>query len=95
MSKARMLSALMLVCLLVLGICSWAGAEEVIIVDKALTERVAVPADQPIISGAISPETGISSESDSNMYSSVQMGSATSNLMPAARKVLFNLKLTF
>ncbi len=47
------------------------------------------------LSGAISPETGISSESDSNMYSSVQMGSATSNLMPAARKVLFNLKLTF
>ena len=47
------------------------------------------------LSGAISPETGISTESDSNMYSSVQMGSATSNLMPAARKVLFNLKLTF
>lgn len=47
------------------------------------------------VSGAISPETGISSDSDSNMYSSVQMGSATSNLMPAARKVLFNLKITF
>lgn len=47
------------------------------------------------LSGAISPETGISSDSDSNQYSSVQMGSATSNLMPAARKVLFNLKLTF
>ena len=47
------------------------------------------------ISGAISPETGISSDSDSNMYSSVQMGSATSNIMPAARKVLFNLKITF
>ena len=58
MSKARMLSALMLVCLLVLGICSWAGAEEVIIVDKALTERVAVPADEPIISGAMSPMLG-------------------------------------
>ena len=47
------------------------------------------------LSGAISPETGISTDSDSNMYSSVQMGSATSNIMPAARKVLFNLKLTF
>ena len=47
------------------------------------------------VSGAISPETGISSDSDSNMYSSVQMGSATSNIMPAARKVLFNLKLAF
>ena len=47
------------------------------------------------LSGAISPETGISSDSDSNMYSSVQMGSATSNIMPAARKVLFNLKITF
>ena len=47
------------------------------------------------VSGAISPETGISSDSDSNQYSSVQMGSATSNLMPAARKVLFNLKITF
>ena len=58
MSKARMLSALMLVCLLVLGICSWAGAEEVIIIDKALTEREAVPADEPIISGAMSPMLG-------------------------------------
>ncbi len=47
------------------------------------------------LSGAISPETGISTDSDSNMYSSVQMGSASSNIMPAARKVLFNLKLTF
>ena len=47
------------------------------------------------LSGAISPETGISTDSDSNMYSSVQMGSATSNLMPAARKILFNLKITF
>ncbi|MBQ9462125.1 MAG: TonB-dependent receptor [Bacteroidales bacterium] len=47
------------------------------------------------VSGAISPETGISSDSDSNMYTSVQMGSATSNIMPAARKILFNLKITF
>ncbi len=47
------------------------------------------------LSGAISPETGISTDSDSNMYSSVQMGSATSNIMPAARKVLFNLKISF
>ncbi|MBQ6821028.1 MAG: hypothetical protein IJP39_01255, partial [Bacteroidales bacterium] len=47
------------------------------------------------LSGAISPETGISTDSDSNMYSSVQMGSATSNIMPAARKILFNLKITF
>lgn len=58
MSKARMLSALMLVCLLVLGICSWAGAEEVIIVDTSLTERVAVPADEPIISGSVNPMLG-------------------------------------
>ena len=47
------------------------------------------------LSGAISPETGISTDSDSNMYSSVQMGSASSNIMPAARKILFNLKITF
>ncbi len=47
------------------------------------------------LSGAISPETGISTDSDSNMYSSVQMGSSSSNIMPAARKILFNLKISF
>ncbi len=47
------------------------------------------------VSGAISPESGISTNSDSNMYSSTNTASASGNLVPSVRKVLFNIKLTF
>lgn len=48
------------------------------------------------ISGAISPETGIASDAGgSDMYTSVQMGASNSNIMPAARKMMLNLKITF
>lgn len=47
------------------------------------------------VSGGINPETGISNESDSSMYSSANNGSATGNLTPPARKFLFNVKVTF
>lgn len=48
------------------------------------------------VSGAISPETGIASDADgSQMYTSVQMGAANSNIMPSPRKIMFNVKITF
>lgn len=48
------------------------------------------------LTGAISPETGIAADAGAkDMYSSVQMGASNSNIMPAARKLLFNLKITF
>lgn len=48
------------------------------------------------LSGAISPETGIASDAGgSDMYTSTQMGASNSNIMPAARKFMFNLKITF
>ena len=47
------------------------------------------------VSGAICPETGISSESDSNMYSSYNNSNEYGNIVPAARKILFNIKITF
>lgn len=47
------------------------------------------------VSGAISPETGISTDSGSNMYSSTNNAGASGNLVPSTRKVLFNIKLTF
>ena len=48
------------------------------------------------VSGAISPETGIAADADgTGMYSSTQMGASNSNIMPAARKVMFNVKITF
>jgi hypothetical protein len=47
------------------------------------------------VSGAISPETGISTNSGSNMYSSTNNAGASGNLVPSTRKVLFNIKLTF
>ncbi len=48
------------------------------------------------VSGAISPETGIAANAGGNdMYSSVQMGAGNSNIMPPARKIMFNVKLTF
>lgn len=48
------------------------------------------------VSGAISPETGIAADADgTGLYSSVQMGSSNSNIMPPAAKLLANLKITF
>lgn len=48
------------------------------------------------LTGAISPETGIAADADgTSMYTSVQMGASNSNIMPAARKLMFNVKLTF
>ena len=48
------------------------------------------------VSGAISPETGIAADGDgTSMYTSTQMGASNSNIMPAARKVMFNVKITF
>ncbi|MCF0174150.1 MAG: SusC/RagA family TonB-linked outer membrane protein [Bacteroidales bacterium] len=48
------------------------------------------------LSGAISPETGIAADAGgADLYSSVQMGSSNSNIMPSARKVMFNIKITF
>lgn len=48
------------------------------------------------LSGAISPETGIATDAGgTGMYTSTQMGASNSNIMPAARKLMFNLKLTF
>ena len=46
------------------------------------------------VSGNISPETGMGI-GDAAVYSSVQMGSASSNITPPAMKILFNVKLTF
>lgn len=46
------------------------------------------------VSGNISPETGMGI-GDAAVYSSVQMGSSSSNITPPAMKILFNVKLTF
>ena len=48
------------------------------------------------VSGAISPETGISATADgTELYTSVQMGSSSSNIMPPAARILGTIKLTF
>lgn len=48
------------------------------------------------VSGAIGPETGIAADAGSTeLYTSVQMGSAKSNIMPPSRKLMLNIKLTF
>ena len=48
------------------------------------------------VSGSISPETGMGTGSGDSMYSSVSTGaSANSSIAPAARKILFNVKITF
>ena len=48
------------------------------------------------VSGAISPETGIASDaSGRELYTSVQMGSANSNITPPAARILGSIKLTF
>lgn len=48
------------------------------------------------VSGTISPETGMGANSDDSMYSVVSTGgSANSSIAPSARKILFNIKVTF
>ena len=47
------------------------------------------------VSGGISPETGMGTGSGDSMYASVNNGSANGNLAPPARKILFNVKITF
>lgn len=51
------------------------------------------------VTGAISPESGISSDNSADMYTAMSTNnnssSATGNLMPNARKVIFSLKLVF
>ena len=48
------------------------------------------------VSGGANPETGISRESGSNMYSSSNNADASGGTFnPPARKFLFNVKLTF
>lgn len=48
------------------------------------------------VSGSISPETGMGTGSSDSMYSSVSTGaSANSSIAPPARKILFNVKITF
>lgn len=51
------------------------------------------------VTGAVSPESGISSASGSDMYTAVSTNNSdsgnTGNLMPNARKVIFSVKVTF
>ena len=47
------------------------------------------------VSGAISPETGIATDSDAGMYSSTNNANSNGNLLPSTRKILFNVKITF
>ena len=51
------------------------------------------------VTGAVSPETGISSSSGAGMYTAVSTNNSSSdtqgNLMPPARKIIFNIKVTF
>ena len=51
------------------------------------------------VTGAISPESGISSDNSADMYTAMSTNnnssSDTGNLMPNARKVIFSLKLVF
>lgn len=51
------------------------------------------------VTGAVSPESGISSAAGSDMYTAVSTNNSdsgnTGNLMPNARKVIFSVKVTF
>ncbi|MCM1178205.1 MAG: TonB-dependent receptor [Clostridium sp.] len=51
------------------------------------------------VTGAVSPESGISSAGGSDMYTAVSTNNSdsdnTGNLMPNARKVIFSIKVTF
>ncbi len=51
------------------------------------------------VTGAVSPESGISSSSDASMYEAVSTANSSSdnraNIVPSARKIIFSLKLTF
>lgn len=48
------------------------------------------------VSGSISPETGMGTGTSDSMYTAVSTGSSSnSSIAPAARKILFNIKITF
>lgn len=47
------------------------------------------------VTGAINPETGMGTGSDAGMYSIVNNSDGDGNMMPATRRVLFNIKVTF
>lgn len=47
------------------------------------------------VTGAINPETGMGSGSSDGMYSAVSTASSNGNILPAGRRVVFNLKVTF
>lgn len=47
------------------------------------------------VSGSVSPETGMGSDSDASQYTAVNNGSnGDANFFPQTRKILFNLKIT-
>ena len=47
------------------------------------------------VSGAISPETGMSTAVGADMYAANSTANEDGNMVPATRKILFNVKLTF
>lgn len=47
------------------------------------------------VTGAINPETGMGTGSSASMYSIVNNSDSDGNMMPATRRVLFNIKVTF
>lgn len=47
------------------------------------------------VSGGVSPETGMGTGSGDSMYTSVNNASSNGNIAPPARKILFNIKITF
>ena len=47
------------------------------------------------VSGAISPETGMSANAGADLYAATSTASEDGNMIPATRKILFNVKLTF
>ena len=47
------------------------------------------------VSGTVSPESGISTDSDAGQYTFVNNSNGDGNFAPPARKILFHVKLTF
>lgn len=47
------------------------------------------------VTGAVNPETGMGSGESDGMYSAVSTASSNGNILPAGRRVVFNLKVTF
>ena len=47
------------------------------------------------VTGAVNPETGMGSGESDSMYSAVSTASSNGNILPAGRRVVFNLKVTF